>query len=573
MLPLSQGPSTVVQVETTPEPRYAQPMHLLLLALLPACDRHSADDSGAYAGEADTDTDTDTDSDTDTDTDADPITKEDRNAILQQANSDLSMGVATGAQIAVWYDGRVAYHWEIGTTDEAGSTPVASDTLFQIGSDTKKLTAVAFLQQEEAGLVSRDDTLASVLPDYEVAQDPGWSKAVTFHHLLSHQGDGFDYTPWDDAPDDAVLRDRAYESYAPNGWIYAPPGSFWNYGNPNYALTALAIEEVTGRPFADVLQEDVIDALGLEHTRVRLADVLEVGGAASGHGYVDWIEDPYDLWGSEKAKTGEAAPAELPDNAFTRPAGLVWSTAEDMAKLGGFFLEGDPAVLDAANRLAIMTPYARPFPAHDWYGYGYGTFWQRGFYLSDGYHDDVLVFHGGNTLTMTSLWWLLPDQGVAISILSNGWLDSFDVTAVRILEALDVVGPPDEKETVVSTTETDHALLVGTYVDPMMGEIDVSDTKGTLAMSIPAVDALGLDYDPTLYPSITDFYYWWVDGTWLEFNFVRDAKGDYRWIVTRILVGTKDAPLPSSPPPVDPSMRARMLRAYADGPVPRFPAR
>ena len=512
---------------------------MFLLAWILGCsdeggDSTAADSDADTDADSDTDTDTDSDTDADTDTDADPITEDDEAVILATAEAELAAAEATGAQIAVWYDGRVAYHWEIGTVGTSGE-PIQQDTLFQIGSDTKKLTAIALLQQEDAGLLSRNDVLNSRVEGYEVAQDPSWSGAVTFHHLLSQQGECFDYIPWDAAPDDDDLSARA-ALFAGKYWIYAPPGSYWSYSNPNFSFPALAIEEVTGRPFADVLQEDVLDALGLTNSFARLTDVAKYGNMANGHGYNDSWE------------YGEVELEEFIDNAWTRPAGLVWSTATDMAKLGGFLLEGDAAVLSEEAREAIISPQVRLYPAFENATYGYGTFHDDGFVLGehgalhddgfpsgDDFYDTVLVSHGGHTMSMTSHWFLLPSGGAAISILTNGYFDDFGATAIEIIERLDVLPAPTKvPPDYLPTTETDHTLLTGTYLDPALGEIEVWDDAGTLQIAIPGIGAYGY---MTFY--LEDLYLASVGSSLYDFKFVRDGFGTYRWIVNRSIQGTR----------------------------------
>src|SRR4051795_12056162 len=60
--------------------------------------------------------------------------------------ASLGHGLATGYSVAVWRDGAVVYAEGFGTAD-ATTTTVTPGTLFQIGSDTKKLTAIALLRQ------------------------------------------------------------------------------------------------------------------------------------------------------------------------------------------------------------------------------------------------------------------------------------------------------------------------------------------------------------------------------------------------------------------------------------------
>jgi CubicO group peptidase (beta-lactamase class C family) len=511
---------------------------MLVLAWMLGC---RPDGGGATDSNGEGDADTDSDSDTDTDTDADPITAEDLEAIEAEADADMGAGNATGCQIAVWFDGRVAYHWELGTVGDSGES-VTEDMLFEIGSDTKKLTAMALLQQEAAGTLARTDTLASVLEGYAVAQDPSWSESVTLEQLVSHQGATYDYTPFDPAPDDAALHDRAYGEFAERGWVHAPGGSYYNYSNTNFSLAGLAIETAAGRPFADVLQEDVIDRLGLEHTFVRYADVEAHGNLATGHGWAGWVDDPLDPFASgHNYVWGEVTFDEIAENAYTRPAGYVWSTASDMAALGGFFLEGDPAILSDEDRVAMMTPVVRKYPAVSWINYGYGTSIQQGLHLADGFRDEPLVYHGGNTGAMTSLWMVWPVHGVAISILSNGYADSFTATAIEILERLDVLGPPVEKPAGLDlpTKETDHALLTGTFVDPYAGRIEVWDDEGALKIAMPDLEKRGVGVDEDLEPGFTDTYYTTVGGSPSDFTFIADDSGTYRWIRNRLFVGAR----------------------------------
>ncbi len=523
---------------------------LLAIAWVLGCARHGGsvlDSDGPPIGESDADTDADSDSDTD----VDPISEEDVDAIEAQAQTDMAAGSATGCQIAVWTAGHVAYHWEIGTVGSSGE-PIERDMLFEIGSDTKKMTAIALLQQEAAGTLARTDTLASVLKGFAVEQDPAWSLSVTLEQLVSHQGATYDYTPFDPAPKDAALHDRAYGDFAKRGWVHAPGGSFYNYSNTNFSLVGLAIEVASGRPFADVLQHDVIDALGLTHTFVRQSDVAAYGKVVTGQGWAGWVDDPFDPWGSGHSYVwGEVTLDEIAENAYTRPAGYVWSTAEDMATLGGFFLEGDTAILSDEDRLAMMTPVVRKYPSVSWINYGYATSIQQGLHLEDGFRDEPLIYHGGNTGSATSLWMVWPAHGVAISILSNGYADGFTSTAIEILERLDVLGPPVEKpmELELPMVETDHALLVGTYVDPYAGQIDVWDDAGDLKIAMPDLEERGVGVDDDLLFYFTDSYDTTVGGVPSDFTFIPDDAGVYRWIRNRLIVGTRvemAAPPPSS---------------------------
>src|SRR4051812_35700911 len=95
---------------------------------------------------------------------ADALTDAEIAQIHGAVDRSLGHGLASGYSIAVWRDGAVIYAEGFGDRDDAG-TPTSADTLFQIGSDTKKITAIALLRQVDAGAIALDDTVSSIVPD------------------------------------------------------------------------------------------------------------------------------------------------------------------------------------------------------------------------------------------------------------------------------------------------------------------------------------------------------------------------------------------------------------------------
>ena len=82
-----------------------------------------------------------------------------------------------------------------GYADVAARTPVGPDMLFEIGSIGKGLTAIALLQQREAGRLDLDAPVPRYLPWFSVRTRHA---PVTLHHLLSHTGGiirGTDFAP------------------------------------------------------------------------------------------------------------------------------------------------------------------------------------------------------------------------------------------------------------------------------------------------------------------------------------------------------------------------------------------
>jgi CubicO group peptidase (beta-lactamase class C family) len=237
-------------------------------------------------------------------------------AVEDAVNADLGANLATGAQVAVWLNDQIYVVGNFGTRDPVEGTPVTDATQFNIGSDTKKLTATAALRRVDAGAFTMDTTVGDVLPDLALSHAPALTSA-RLHELISHQGDGLDWVDQDTQTTDEELRATAYGAYAGDVYSLAPPGAFYNYSNPNFSLTGLMIETASDTPFADVLEREIFAPLGMTSTVARKSEVGAEG--AGGTGFVP---------------NGALVPAghsfaDAWETGFIRPAGGVWSTASD----------------------------------------------------------------------------------------------------------------------------------------------------------------------------------------------------------------------------------------------------
>lgn len=97
-----------------------------------------------------------------------------------------------------------------------------------------------------------ENTINDVLPDLEFKLDETWDDLVTLHHLISHQGGFFDWTPWGDLPEDEMLQGIA-DSYAEKYYLMNPPGAFYNYSNTNFAFAGLITESLDTRFWPEII--------------------------------------------------------------------------------------------------------------------------------------------------------------------------------------------------------------------------------------------------------------------------------------------------------------------------------
>ncbi|OHB66155.1 MAG: hypothetical protein A2Y77_13520 [Planctomycetes bacterium RBG_13_62_9] len=174
------------------------------------------------------------------------------------ADQNLFSGTVLAAQ-----DGQVLLHNAYGMADYNAPIANTCDTRFRIGSLTKGFTALAVLQLEEQGRLRTSDRLATVMPDYPHAD------TITLDMLLNHRSGIVDHTT---LPDFQTVRRtspcalaRTIETFQSLPLDFTP-GTQFKYSNSNYILLGHIIESVTRKPYADVIQRQILEPLGMHGT-------------------------------------------------------------------------------------------------------------------------------------------------------------------------------------------------------------------------------------------------------------------------------------------------------------------
>jgi CubicO group peptidase (beta-lactamase class C family)/dienelactone hydrolase len=275
-----------------------------------------------------------------------------------------------------------------------------ADTLFQIGSMSKVWTATMAMQLVDEGKLDLDAPVAEVLPELRLA-DPDVAKTVSMRHLLNHTS-GIDGDVFTDTGrgDDCVAKYVALLSEQKQNH---PLGATWSYCNAGFVLAGRVIEKLTGLTWDEALKQRIYAPLGLKHTATLAEEVL-LHRAAAGH--VDVTGDPVlaPVW-------------QLPRS--LGPAGLICSTPADVLAFARMHLTGGLAadgtrVLSEQSAQA-MTELEAELPDK----YSLGDSWGIG-WIRFGWDGHRLVGHDGNTIGQAAFLRVLPEAGLAVTLLTNG---------------------------------------------------------------------------------------------------------------------------------------------------------
>jgi CubicO group peptidase (beta-lactamase class C family) len=218
--------------------------------------------------------------------------------------------------VLVAQHGKVIYAKGVGDANMESHTPNTPQTKFDIASMSKQFTAALVLQQAAKGKIRLDGTVSEYLPWYR--KDTG--QTMTVEQLLHHtSGLPPDY----DEPEFSATAE-ASRHYEPQAFaekfcqpaLAAAPGTKWAYSNCGYVLLGLILERVTGKPFGDLLHEELLAPLGMKNTGLDRDDLAALGGAT----------------GYERHAGPRYTPGPHLDRAHIFAAGGMYSTVEDLLR-------------------------------------------------------------------------------------------------------------------------------------------------------------------------------------------------------------------------------------------------
>jgi CubicO group peptidase (beta-lactamase class C family) len=296
-----------------------------------------------------------------------------------------------GFSLAVLHEGAVSSAG-FGVTNRDHPLPVTPDTLFQVGSITKTLTATLIMRLVEQGKLGLDDPVRRRLPEFRV-RDAQVSAQATIRHLLTHTG-GWLGDVFQDTGSGADALSR-YVALMSDQEQAHPLGGPLSYNNAGFAVAGAIIEAVTGKAYEQALREMLLAPLGMQACYFTAAEAITYRFAV-GHNREGQVARPWQL-----------------GRAIAPMGGLIVS-ASDLLRYAAFHLgdgtaPGGERLLQPESLAAMRQPQI--------------TFWEKrhvglSWFLSDLYGPRTQD-HGGGVVGQETLLTLLPEKGFAIAAFSN----------------------------------------------------------------------------------------------------------------------------------------------------------
>ena len=262
------------------------------------------------------------------------------------------------------------------------------DTRFEIGSITKQFTSMIIMKLYERGKIDLTGKLSDYLPYYR--KDNG--DKITIHNLLTHTSGIPNYTDNRNFMQSEVTKPISPKDLILNycsSDLEFEPGTKFNYSNSGYIILGAIIEEITGKKYKDVLNEEILLPLAMYDS-----------------GYEDLTQPmPNRALGYDRSPDGMKR-SRLIDMTIPFAAGAMYSTVQDLYKWDrALYTEN---LITNKTKEMMFTPFLK--------NYAYG--WNVEMFPVNG-KEKKLITHSGGIFGFVSNIARVPEDDLVIIALSN----------------------------------------------------------------------------------------------------------------------------------------------------------
>lgn len=307
----------------------------------------------------------------------------------------------SGIAVAVIENGELSFKRTDGYSNIKDESTIHSDTIFNVGSVSKPMTAWGVMNLAMQGKVDLDAPVNRYLKEWQLQSDSLEHDSVSVRQLLSHTaGLSLSAVP-EYRPDEMVPELEEYLQTSDDLYFIQEPGLGWIYSGGGYMVLQKMIEDVTGIPFEIYMKEEIMSPMGMINSSYSWSDDLIRNSATPYH---EGKRTEYYRY------TGQAA-ASLNSSLDDLFRWLIVSISLSNGQ------ETTSGVLDSGTfkKMTVPAPYSERS-----YGLSYGL----GYELWPLSEDSYLIGHNGQNTGWTSGVWMNPvtDDGLIVLINdSNGY--------------------------------------------------------------------------------------------------------------------------------------------------------
>jgi CubicO group peptidase (beta-lactamase class C family) len=301
-----------------------------------------------------------------------------------QGPASITIGIVDGNGL-VW-SGSTGY------SDAQRSQVADEHTLYRAGSITKLFTDLVVMQYVERGTLDLDAPVQRYLPDFK-PRNP-YQQPITLRLLMSHRSGLIREPPlghyFADQPVPLAQSVRSLNTTT----LVAAPGTLTKYSNAGIAVVGRVLEVVSGKPYEQLVQEQLLEVLAMNESTLR-----ESRDVRSRLAYAELA--PFD------------APRFVPPlfDLGMAPAGALYSSVSDLAKFAAALLNGGKA---ARGRILEQRTLERMWEPHTVQGaprtFGIG-------FILDSLDGHRVVGHSGAIYGYVADLVVFPEDGFGVIIM------------------------------------------------------------------------------------------------------------------------------------------------------------